>query len=100
MDFESESVKKWLGKNLDKGKKNYNELNRARSEFQKKYPYADLNKFKFWVNINDKGEIDEPTKIVYTSGKETKLYNETGTIWKYSWDINSRTLIETFLGTS
>ena len=92
MDFESESVRKWLKGNLDKGRKNYNnELSRARSEFQKKYPFADLDKFEFWVSNNNKGEIDEPTKIVYTSGKETKLYNETGTIRKYGWDIKSRT---------
>ena len=92
MDFTNKYVIKWLGTNLEKGKKNYNdELQRARTDFKNKYPLADISKFDFWVSINNQGEVDEPTKIVYTSGKESKLYNETGTTWKYSWNTNSLT---------
>ena len=93
MDFTNKSVIRWLGSNIEKGKRNYNnELQRARQEFKEKYPFADISKFDFWVNINQKGEIDEPTQIVYTSGKESaRPYNETGTTWKASWDITSRT---------
>ena len=92
MNFKSKNTIKWLGPNLEKGKRNYeNEEKRAKDEFKKKYPYADISKFDFWVSINQKGEISSPTEIVYTSGKDTKLYNETGTLWKYSWNINSQT---------
>ena len=93
MDFEKELVKKWLGPNLEKGKRNYNnEHNRAVNDFKAKYPFADDSKFEFWVNINNKGEIDESTQIVYTSGKKgARLYNETGTTWKGIWDIKSPT---------
>ena len=92
MNFKSKNTIKWLGPNLEKGKRNYeNEEKRAKDEFKKKYPYADISKFDFWVNINQKGEISSPTEIVYTSGKDTRLYNETGTLWKYSWNTNSQT---------
>ena len=44
------------------------------------------------MSINSNGEISVPTKIVYVSDKkDAKLYNETGAMWKYGWEIKSQT---------
>ena len=59
-------------------------------DFIQKYPYAKIDQFKFWVNINQDGWLN-PTTIVYKGDGDTNLYNETGTMWKYSWAINSLT---------
>ena len=92
VDFTKPSVKRYFGKNLQLAQQNYNrEIERAKSEFRSKYPNANPSHFEFWNWPNCDGTITEPTEIVYTSGKDTKLYNETGTMWKYSWPVNSPT---------
>ena len=92
VDFTKPSVKKYFGKNLGLAQQNYNkEIERAKSEFHSKYPNAILSHFEFWNWPNPDGTITEPTKIVYKGVGETKLYNETGTMWKYSWPVDSPT---------
>ena len=78
-DFTSEYNRKYFGANLKKAKANYDkEMKRARNEFVKKYPYAKISKFKFWVLISKNGEISGPTAIYYID--ETDGTN---------WEINS-----------
>ena len=93
MDFTKASVKRWLGNNLEKGKRVYKqEQDRAHKEFVKKYPFAKVERFEFWVSIDDHADLSSPTQIVYV-GKapgDTKLYNLNGTYFKYGWDINSK----------
>ena len=73
-DFSNEFNKKYFGSYLLKAKINYDkELKRAKAEFTKKYPYADITKFKFWVNLSKTGEISKPTDIYYL---------ENGANWK------------------
>ena len=45
MDFTNKYVIKWLGPNLEKGKRNYNNQHkRAVEDFKAKYPFADISK--------------------------------------------------------
>ena len=88
MDFNSPNLKKY-GKNFGKAKKIYNrELLRAKTESKEKYPFANIDEFEFWVNLNQDGTLNE-TDIVYKADGKTKLYNITGTLWKWSWNIKS-----------
>ena len=92
MNFESKSVQRWLGENLEKGKRNYSAAyTKALNDFKAKYPFADVSQFEVWVSINSQGDIDRPTEIVYKADGNTKLYNKTGTRWSYSWNIDSQT---------
>ena len=52
-------------------------MTRPKTDFVTKYPYAKINEFEFWVNIDRDGTIS-PTTIVYKKDGNTKLYNETG----------------------
>ena len=71
---------------------NYNkEITRAKSAFRRKYPNAILEHFEFWNWPNKDGTVTDPTRIVYRADGKTKLYNETGTTWKYSWPVDSQT---------
>ena len=95
-DFESAKTKKYFGENLKKAKANHDkELKKTRDKFVETYPYAKLSEFEFWINLSKNGEISSKTNIVYkgpgeTEGTEgTKLYDLTGTTWKYSWDVTS-----------
>ena len=75
-DFTSERNKKYFGSNLTKAKANYvKEMKRAKAEFSKKYPYANLSDFKFWVLLSKTGEISSPTEIYYIDKTD-------GTNWK------------------
>ena len=92
VDFTKPSVKRYFGKNLLLAQQNYNrEIERAKSEFRSKYPNAILSHFEFWNWPNPDGTVTEPTEIVYKGVGGTKLYNETGTMWKYSWPVDSPT---------
>ena len=52
-DFTTEQSKKYFGANLRKAKANYDEeLKRAKTEFVKKYPYADVKNFKFQIFLS------------------------------------------------
>ena len=83
MDFTSTSIMRWLGDNLEKGKRNYqNEERRAKKAFVKKYPFARLDQFEFWPDIDEDGDIDGPTITMFVSDGETKLYNLGGTYWR------------------
>ena len=89
-NFEDVKVIKYFGANLKKAKKNYKkEYGAKKAKFVEDYPYAKINEFEFWVSLSKKGEIREPTKIVYKADGETKLYNNTMSRWSYSWDIES-----------
>ena len=89
-DFESANTKKFFGANLKKAKTNHDkELKKTRDKFAETYPYAKLSEFEFWINLSKNGEISSKTNIVYKGPGETKLYNLTGTTWKYSWDVTS-----------
>ena len=92
INFDSDSVRRWLGPNLEKGKRNWNAAyNKALNDFKAKYPFANISQFEIWPSINSQGDIDRPTEIVYKGDGNTKLYNETGTNWSYSWNIDSIT---------
>ena len=92
-NFESANVKKYFGANLKKAKTNHGkELKESRDKFVKDYPYAKLSEFQFWINLSKNGEISSKTNDVYKgNGKTegTRLYDITGTTWKYSWDVTS-----------
>ena len=79
-DFTSEHNKKYFGSNLAKAKANHDkELKRAKTEFAKKYPYANLSDFKFWVLLSKNGEISSPTEIYYidkTDGTNWEITSE------------------------
>ena len=55
----------------------------------KKYPFARIDQFKFWVDIDRHGELRNATKTMFVGDGDTKLYNLGGTYWKYSWDVTS-----------
>ena len=96
-NFESATVKKYFGANLKKAKANHDkELKKTRDKIVKDYPYAKLSEFEFWINLSKTGEISSKTNVVYKGPKEpegqtegARLYDLTGTTWKYSWDITS-----------
>ena len=97
MDFNSPSAKRWLGSNFEKGKRNYeSEEKRAKTDILKKYPFARIEQFEFWVNINSKGDLSDPTTTMFVSDGATKLYNIGGTYWKYSWDITSSVFLHKY----
>ena len=65
-DFTTEQSKKYFGANLRKAKANYDkEFKRAKTEFEKKYPYADVTNFKFQIFLSRDGGISSPTKIYF-----------------------------------
>ena len=76
-DFTTEQSKKYFGANLRKAKANYDkEFKRARNEFAKKYPYADVASFKFQIILSRDGEISSPTRVYY--------FDEHGANWEIS----------------
>ena len=78
-NFESPNTKKYFGTNLTKAKTSHDaELKKARDNFSKKYPFAKLSKFEFWVDFEGPNGVVEEVKIVYKGDGETKLYNLTG----------------------
>ena len=86
-DFTTEQSKKYFGANLRKAKANYNkEFKRAKREFEKKYPYADVTNFKLQVILSRDGEVSSPTKIYY--------FDESG----YNWEIGSVAFGDFFTG--
>ena len=93
-NFESDTVKKYLGENLKKAKNNQlkkrKELKKTKDKFVKGYPYAKVSEFEFWINLSKTGDISSKTKIMYKGDGETKLYDLTGTTWRYSWDVTSK----------
>ena len=51
-----------------------------------------MSEFEFWINLSKNGDISSKTNVVYKGDGETegtKLYDLTGTTWKYSWDVTS-----------
>ena len=90
-NFEDATVKKYFGNNLTKAKRNHDErLKKMRAKFVADYPYAKLSEFEFWVGLSKNGNIDEEnTKIVYVGDGNENLYDLTGRMWKYSWDVKS-----------
>ena len=76
-DFTTEQSKKYFGANLRKAKANYDkEFKRAKNEFVKKYPYADVKNFKFQIILSRDGEISSPTRVYY--------FDENGANWEIS----------------
>ena len=74
---------------LKKQKKNYDkELFKTRKKFIRYYPYAKVSEFEFWVNLSQTGDISDKTNIAF-KGSGDKLYDLTGTYWRYGWDITS-----------
>ena len=74
-DFTTEQSKKYFGANLRKAKANYEkEFKRAKTEFEKKYPYVDIRNFKFQIILSRDGEISSPTKIYF--------FDERGANWE------------------
>ena len=89
-DFESANTKKFFGANLKKAKANHDkELKKTRDKFVETYPYAKLSEFEFWINLSKNGDIASMTNIVYKGDGKTRLYDLTGTTWKYSWEVAS-----------
>ena len=63
--------------NLKRAKANYDkEFKRAKTEFVKKYPYADVTNFKFQIILSRDGEISSPTRVYY--------FDERGANWEIS----------------
>ena len=76
-DFTTEQSKKYFGANLRKAKANYDKgFKRAKNEFEKKYPYADIKNFKLQIFLSMDGEISSPTKIYF--------FDESGANWEIS----------------
>ena len=74
-DFTTEQSKKYFGANLRKAKANYDkEFKRAKTEFEKKYPYANVKNFKFQIILSRDSEISSSTKIYY--------FDENGVNWE------------------
>ena len=89
-DFDSTNTKKYFGQNLKKAKRNYDkELFKTRKKFIIDYPYAKVEEFEFWVNLSKTGDISNDTEIVFKGSGNEKLYDLTGTSWRYSWNIKS-----------
>ena len=77
-DFTTEQSKKYFGTNLRKAKANYDkEFKRAKTEFEKKYPYTDIRNFKFQIFISRDGEISSTTKIYFFDEDD------------YNWEVGS-----------
>ena len=92
MNFSNASVIRWLGPNLEKGKKNYqDEERRAKKAFVKKYPYAKIEEFEFWPTIDSDGDLTQPAEVRYVADGNTLLPNITGTMSSYSWPVTSNT---------
>ena len=88
MDFNHSSIIKWLGPNLEKGKKNYREKEKdMKDKFKKDYPYAKISEFEFWITLNKNGTLGH-TDIRYI-GDGKGLYDITGRSTSYSWSIYS-----------
>ena len=97
VDFTKPSTIRWLGPNLEKGKRTYeNEVRRARREFLKKYPHAKIDQFEFRPSINDQGNLVQLALIYYIGDGNTFLPNYNGTIASSSWPITSRTFKEKY----
>ena len=76
-DFTTEQSKKYFGVNLRKAKANYDkEFKRAKNEFEKKYPYANITNFKFQIILSRDGEISSPARVYY--------FDEHGANWEIS----------------
>ena len=71
-DFTTEQSKKCFGANLRKAKANYDK--EFKTEFEKKYPYADVKNFKFQIILSRDGKISSPTKVYY--------FDENGANWE------------------
>ena len=72
IDFTSEESKKRFGANLEKAKQNYEkELKRVKDDFRKKYPFASISKFKFYVHVTDSGGVVRypPPEVYYIDGR-------------------------------
>ena len=92
MQFSSASVIRWLGPNLEKGKKNYQDEEKgAKKAFVKKYLYARIQEFEFWPTINSDRDLIQPAEVHYVADGNTLLPNLTGTMSSYSWPITSNT---------
>ena len=92
MNFSNASVIRWLGHNLEKGRKNYqDEEKRAKRAFKKKYPYARIQEFEFWPTIDCDGDLTQPAEVRYVADGNTLLPNLAGTMSSYSWPITSNT---------
>jgi len=51
-DFESATIKKYFGVNLDKAKSNYNkELTKAKNKFIEDYLYAKVSEFEWSASV-------------------------------------------------
>ena len=75
---------------MKKAKRNHDaELKKARDNFSKKYPFAKLSEFEFWVNFEGPNGVVQEVKIVYKGPGESRLYDLRGRTWRYSWDITS-----------
>ena len=89
-NFESDTVKKYFGENLKKAKaKHDKELKKIKDKFVKDYPYSKVSEFEFWINLSKTGDVSSKTNIMYKGDNQTKLYDLTGTTWRYSWDVTS-----------
>ena len=91
MNFQDKNVIEWLGKNLEKGKKNYNKrLKELKDKFVRDYPYAKVSQFEFRVIIDEYGDVQEnETGIFYHGDGKERLYDLNGTSWSGSWNIDS-----------
>ena len=58
-----------------------------------------MEQFEFRLDISRDGDIVAPTEIIYKGDCKTKLYNITGTTWKYGWSIESRVFKEMYVDT-
>ena len=80
MKFTDPHVIRWLGDNLEKGKRNYQGT---------RYPYAKIEQFDFWPTIDEDGDLTQPAEVRYIADGNTLLPNLNGTYKSYSWPARS-----------
>ena len=88
-NFNSPNVKKWLQANLAKAKKSHDQVKaQALSDFRKKYPYANLKEFEFWIDIDNMTGQATLADTRYIGDGEGNLYNLNNTQKSDSYSLS------------
>ena len=89
-DFNSPKIKKYFGKNWAKAKKSHDEVkSSAIALFEKKFPYANVNEFEWWINIDRETGVAKLGDIRYVGDKSGNLWNLNNTMRSYSYSVYS-----------
>ena len=89
-NFNSPTVKRFLGKNVDRAKESYTKVKtKAVSDLKKKYLYANIKEFEFWINIDPSTGQATLDSVNYIGDGTGNLYNLNNTQKSYGWDVTS-----------